>query len=199
MKQKSRLFTAEPNWFDARQLFNSTISKAEHSWLFEPSSLTQRLRQLCGDDFQVRLLKQVWQKPFLGERGALQLSNHRYALAREVALCCGETPLIYARTIIPGQTLRGAQRRLSNLGTRPLGEVLFSTPKLARNGFELAAVSALTWSRNDIERLSFPTETVWGRRTVYSISSHDLLVSEVFMPALFELERANGARSSLAI
>ena len=194
MKQKSRLFTVEPNWFDARQLFNSAIPKGEHSWLFEPGSLTQRLRQLCGDDFQVRLLKQVWQKPFLGEKGALQLSNHRYALVREVALCCGETPLVYARTIIPDQTLRGAQRRLSNLGTRPLGEVLFSSPKLARNGFELATVSPVIWGRNDVEWLSFPEEMVWGRRTVYSISSHGLLVSEIFMPALFELERANRTR-----
>jgi chorismate--pyruvate lyase len=191
VKHKSRLFSVEPNWFDARQLFNNPLPRAEQSWLFEPGSLTQRLRHLCGDEFQVRLLKQGWQKPFLRERRQLQLPNHHYALAREVALCCGEIPLVYARTIIPGQTLRGAQRRLSNLGTRPLGEVLFSSPKLARNGFELAAVSPAIWNRNDIGLLPFPDEMVWGRRTVYAISSHDLLVSEVFMPALFELERVH--------
>lgn len=189
MKQKSYLFASEPRWFDARQSFNHPIPSVVENWLFEPGSLTRRLRNLCGTEFRVRLLKQVWQKPFLSESRQLELSAYRFALTREVALCCGETPLICARTIIPTQTLRGAQRRLSNLGTRPLGEVLFSSPKLERNGFELARISPVTWNR----KCSFehPSESVWGRRTVYSIGGHELLVGEFFLPALLEMDKRN--------
>jgi len=193
VKQKSTFFSVEPHWFDARQSFNQAISKQVGSWLFESGSLTQRLRDLCGDGFHVRLLKQTWQKPCLNEARQLELPSNLYALTREVVLCCGDRPLVYARTIIPRRTLHGAQRRLSNLGTRPLGEVLFSSPKLERNGFELALVSPAIWRKPDsiscVGGLEFPEENVWGRRTVYSISSHDLLVSEIFMPELFDLER----------
>ena len=180
----------EPQWFDARQIFNRGIPKPVESWLFEPGSLTRRLRNLCGDEFHVRLLKQVWQKPFLSESRQLDIPSHRYALTREVVLCCGEVPLVCARTIIPSETLRGAQRRLSNLGTRPLGEVLFSASKLERNGFELARIMPATWNRrrssSAVGKLTLPFEIVWGRRTVYSISDHGLLVSEIFLPVLFE-------------
>jgi chorismate--pyruvate lyase len=185
VKQKSTLFSGEPHWFDARQHFGRAITKPVENWLFEPGSLTRRIRGVCDNGFNVKLLKQVWQKPYLGESRKLTLAKHRYALVREVALCDGEKPLVYARTIIPAQTLRGAQRRLSNLGTRPLGEVLFGSPKLERNGFDLVAISPAEWRKCAPLQSEFPAEKVWGRRTVYSISGHELLVSEIFMPELF--------------
>lgn len=189
MRQKSHFFVSEPHWFDARYSFNYAVSYAIRQWLFESGSLTQRLRDLCGAELHVRLLKQVWQKPFLGESHQLELPVCRYALIREVALCCGEMPLVCARTIIPLQTLRGAQRRLSNLGTRPLGEVLFSTPKLERNGFELAEVAGTIWNRKCFSEC--PDEAVWGRRTIYSIGGRELLVSEFFLPALLEMGKSS--------
>lgn len=183
MKQKSNLFFSEAEWFDGRLVFRSLPDAEIVDWLFEPGSLTERLRSVCGEQFRVQLLGQSWQKPFLGERRSLQMPGRRYALTREVLLCRGDLPLVCARTIIPAKTLRGAQRRLSNLGNRPLGEVLFASPKLERRGFELAELRSENWLGSGA--LKTPQEPIWGRRTVYSIGGHELLVCEFFLPALF--------------
>ena len=38
------------------------------------------------------------------------------AIVREVELLCGETPWVFARTLIPATSLRGPARRLAMLG-----------------------------------------------------------------------------------
>lgn len=187
MTDKSFLFKREPNWLLAGHGIQRNIPSTARTWLYEPASLTQRLRNACGHAFQVRLLKQCWTKPFRGEARALRIRYGRYALIREVLLHCEQQPLILARTIIPYRTLRGANRRLSSLGTRPLGEVIFSYPSLQRLQLELTQVRNAGWNAELIAGLA-PDSEVWGRRTVYSLSGRNLLVCEFFLPAVLSLK-----------
>ena len=187
MTDKSFLFKREPNWLPAWRGRQSNIPSTARSWLYEPASLTQRLRNTCGHAFQVRLLQQCWTKPFQGEAKTLRIRNGQQALIREVLLRCDRQPLILARTIIPHRTLRGAHRRLSNLGTRPLGEVIFSYPGLQRLRLEVAHVTKSDWNAESMADLA-PNSGVWGRRTVYSLSGRTLLVCEFFLPAVLSLE-----------
>jgi chorismate lyase len=187
LTEKSLLFKREPNWVPAWRGKQGNIPSTARSWLYEPASLTQRLRNTCGHSFQVRLLRQCWAKPFQGEAKTLQIRNGRHALIREVSLQCDQEPLILARTIIPQRTLRGAHRRLSNLGTRPLGEVIFSYPRLQRLRLEIAHITNTDWNRESMANVA-PDSGVWGRRTVYSLSGRKLLVCEFFLPAVLALE-----------
>lgn len=137
----------------------------------------------------MRLLGQHWCRPFAEEAHALRLSAGRRAVVREVALQWGERPLVLARSVIPAKTLKGVDRRLAHLGTRPLGEILFADPRLQRRSLELAEVEPSLWLRtlrNEVE-LARP---VWGRRSRYALGpGHTLLVAEFFLPELFALER----------
>jgi chorismate--pyruvate lyase len=151
------------------------------SWVYESGSLTQRLRSRYGASVAVNILFHQWATPLLSERRLLDLPEHRYALVREVMLHTQGKPLLLARTIIPEATLKGAHRNLSHLGARPLGEVIFSYPKLERLAMDVTLMVSATWSKPAIA-LADINEPIWGRRTVYAIAGRSMLVSEFFLP-----------------
>lgn len=210
MFKRSLLFAREPTWFEDRKGSSRKIPKKARSWLYEPGSLTRRLRLACGPAFRVRLLHQRWARPFLGESRVLHLPYDRNALIREVVLQRDHEPLVLARTVMPAKTLDGAQRSLSRLGNRSLGEVLFSYPGLERFSLQLTKTDPADWAEGILLHGdgglcsplgsaggcpdSFPAN-VWGRRTLYAIAGRRLLVCEFFLPTVFSLrERLHEAQ-----
>lgn len=184
-------------WYPRRQLFHQDIPAELASWLFDSSSLTARLVAICGNRFNVRLLSQHWQKIDPEEAAAMRLGHVRSALVRQVLLCCGEIPLVYARSVIPSVTVSGAQRRYANMGRRPLGAMLFADRTMRR---EQVMVSRLPKEHRIIRQFVNAREhgargegygpsgrgSIWGRRSVFRVSGKPLLVSEFFLPALFD-------------
>lgn len=163
-----------------------TLPKAVSSWVYEPGSLTKRLRDYHGDRFAVKILFHQWKSAFLGEYHLLHQPEHHYHLIREVLLHADDKPLILARTILPERTIRVAKRNLSHLGTRPLGEVIFSYPDLERLQLDICSTPPAYWNQSLREQINIE-QAVWGRRTVYAIQKQPLLVSEFFLPGALEL------------
>jgi chorismate--pyruvate lyase len=189
LNPRSQLFFRTPRWFRVRHSPGRSLPPQVASWLFESGSLTRRLRSLCGKDFRVRLLGQHWCRPFAEEAHALKLSAGRRAVVREVALQRGGQPLVLARSIIPAKTLKGVDRRLAHLGTRPLGEILFADPRLQKKSLELAEVEPGYWL-NGLRREMGIVSPLWGRRSRYVLGpGHTLLVAEFFLPELFVPEQ----------
>ncbi len=156
------------------------------SWVFEPGSLTKRLRSYYGDSFTVKILYHQWRPAFLSECRQLYLPNQQYNLVREVLLHADDTPLILARTILPAKTIKIAKRNLSHLGTKPLGEVIFSYPDLERLHLDLCIVKPENWNMELRSKVDI-APLIWGRRTVYAIQKQPLLVSEFFLPGALEI------------
>ena len=121
--------------------------------------------------------------PRLDETQALAMQPREMAVIRQVLLLCGKQPWVYARTVIPVSSLRGKLQQLTGLGTRPLGGVLFADPGMRRGTVELAeifpgqAVFAAATAHTRHQPAS-----IWGRRSVFWLSSKPLLVSEIFLP-----------------
>jgi chorismate--pyruvate lyase len=178
---KSFLFSREPLWLENRQGSRHKIPENVQSWIYESGSLTQRLRNFYGDSVAVKILRQRWHSPFLSERRLLKLPENRYSLIREVLLHANGKPLVLARTIIPAVTIKAAKSNLSQLGTRPLGEVIFSYPKLERIAMDVTLIGPSTWTQPAIAEAGI-NQPVWGRRTVYAIAHKHMLVSEFFLP-----------------
>ena len=184
---RSQLFIRLPRWqrVQARGLRRNGMTPEIESWIIESGSLTQRLRTRVGAGFRVELLDQSWQKPGMDEARQLGLKPGRRAIVREVALQDGSQTLVVARSIIPAQTLRGADRRLARLGTRPLGHILFADPRLQRLQLQWARIDARDWKPGLFGDRA-PPNTLWGRRSLYSLGpEHKLLVAEFFLPPLF--------------
>jgi chorismate--pyruvate lyase len=153
------------------------------SWLNETGSLTFRLRRICRERLIVRILRQGWARPFRGEAEKLGLAAGRRVLVREVVLQDGPTPLVFARTVIPPDVLRGPHYGLARLGCRPLGDVIFSSRGLCRGGLELCRVAAAEWAK-PVGEIWDGEQAVWGRRSLYQLDRLNLLVEEFFLPVV---------------
>ncbi len=173
----------ELRWAEWQQLRFYRVPADIEGWLRDTGSLTARLKSVCKESFRVRLLRQEWGRPLYSEQRLLGMNMGEIAIVREVELICDGTPWVFARTLIPARSLRGPARRLSMLGEKPLGEVLFADPRMTRGTTEIARLSkqhrlydvatkGQAWKRNEI----------WGRRTLFHLAGHPLLVNEIFLP-----------------
>jgi chorismate--pyruvate lyase len=175
----------EPVWQPSYRLLTRQLPVELRPWLLDDSSLTQRLTEACNGQFRVEVLSQGWERPMLSEARALKVPATRLALVRQVRLHCNDTPWVFARTIIPVSTLRGRQRRLAHLGSRPLGAVLFADPHMQRSPLEIVKIrEGQRLFHRAIGSNSTVCREIWGRRSVFYLNQRPLLVSEIFLPDL---------------
>ena len=157
-------------WYRRHQLFNRSIAPVLSSWLFDSSSLTARLIDRCGDRFSVRVLSQRWQPINQEEADAMSVTDVHSALVREVLLCCGDTPLVYARTVIPQSTIQGALRRYASMGNRPLGAMLCSDRTMIREPVQVAILPEESIAQQYVGPANHGVDEGGGRRSVFRVS-----------------------------
>lgn len=104
------------------------------------------------------------------------------ANVREVYLLCREQPCVFARTVIPARTLRGKYRRLTRLGNKSLGAVLFADKSMRRSSLEIAHLmpGQRLFERALRDLLARPP-LIWGRRSLFHLAGNPLLLSEIFL------------------
>lgn len=152
------------------------IPRAYRSWLLDSGSLTKRLIQASDNQFEVKLLRQGHHQATPQEREALKLEQRNWPFLREVSLVCQQQPWVFARTVIPADTLRGPARALTHLGTKPLGAVLFNHPGVRRGPIAVYKVDAGRVSNTFSQQ-----GLIWGRQSVFYLFNKPLLVSEYFL------------------
>ena len=152
-------------------------------WLLDPNSLTQRLRRTCRGLFRVIPVSQRRQRPQLNEAQALGVQPQVMCFIREVHLLCDEQDWVFARTVIPVSTLTGPRRRLTRLGKKPLGAILFADPSMKRSHIQVARIRpGQALFENATARLKTKPAEIWGRRSAFFLGGQPLLVSEIFLP-----------------
>lgn len=184
----------EPHWHSPTAAQRARVPARWLDWLLDDGSLTRRLVAACGGGFRVAPLSQGWRRPLLNEAGVLGMRPDLYGFVREVHLLCDGSPWVYARTVIPPQTLVGERRRLARLGDRPLGAVLFADRSMRRSPVQIARLRPGQWLYDSATAPlagrpagSLPDE-IWGRRSLFWLGDRPLLVNEIFLPALLEEE-----------
>jgi len=183
LSQKSYLFSRPPIWKSQYPVLQNRLPASLQSWLRETGSLTKRLRGIYGGDFGVKVLYHCWKPAFIDECRLLDLAPARFQLIREVLLHAHGRPLVLARTILPEQTIKIANRNLSHLGNRPLGEVIFAYPDLERRRRQFSCAETGIWSPR-LQADMAMAQAIWGRRTLYAIHGQPLLVAEFFLPGM---------------
>ena len=162
-------------------------SGAYRSWLVETASLTQRL-QSRSTTFAVHTLGLKQAMPALEDAVLLGIPTRRASLMRNVHLLCNGEPAVYASSVLPQSSLRGAWRGLGRLGNRSLGSMLFSNPQVSRAPLsyrKLTAQHALY--RQAVAHLHNKPAYVWARRSVFHLECSAILVTEVFLPSVLTL------------
>ena len=131
-------------------------------WLDDNTSLTTKLKQQFPD-FSVHVLSQQELTPHVHEIEAI--NNHQAYTIREVELLGNGKVMVFARSIIP---LTDDTQEILNIGSKPLGEVLFNDPSIKRGPMQITQI-----------------DNIWGRRSTFTIGETKLLVSEFFMEELY--------------
>lgn len=178
----------EPRWaqLSSRRLPGS--STGIHAWLSDRGSLTRSVIASCRGRFRVELIAQGRAPALPSEAALLDAGPAQATLVREVRLRCGREAWVFARTLMPLNTLRGPVHALTRLGQRPLGEVLFSDPTTRRLKVEVARITPRhRLYRRAVEQLRHRPATIWGRRTLFEFRGERILVNELFLPDIGEL------------
>ena len=187
MKIRSQSSSIRTRW-----LKQPIQSGAYRTWLIDRGSLTQRL-QAKSRYFNVRALRLNRAKPQMDEAKILNIPQQQSALLREVLLLDQQQPLIFAHSVLPDKSVRGAWLGLSRLGNKPLGAALFSDPQVTRTPLEYKKINRQhALYRQAIKYLENPPTALWARRSVFQLSSafdrHAIMVTEVFLPNILELD-----------
>ena len=86
-------------------------------------------------------------------------------IVREVELIGYGQPVVFARSVIPKNT---DTDNILTIGSKPLGEILFNDPTIARGQLEVGSYN-----------------NTWARRSTFTIAETKLLVSEIFLEELY--------------
>lgn len=182
---------AEPRWQYYRRAPAAGIPATLREWLFDEGSLTQRLIQASGNQFQVDIICQHIARPRRSEAQVLNMPPRELALVREVLLRGRGEPWVYARSILPVTTLQGPLRRLRKLDSRPLGALLFKDPSMVRGPMQVANIHPVCHALPEaVKQCCQIHHSLWGRRSVFYLSEKPLLVSEIFLPAFTPYNQA---------
>ncbi|MFM2397504.1 MAG: putative chorismate pyruvate-lyase [Pseudomonadota bacterium] len=154
-------------------------------WLHDHGSLTQRIQQRC-QRFEVRSVRSGLARIAYDEAGLLRIKPQQLAYSREVFLVADGVPVVFAHSTCAAQQLRGPWSALAGLGNRPLGAMLFTHPLVRRRALHFK----LLREHHPLFKQALPTggaSVLWARRSIFELQQVPLLVTEVFMPGIFEL------------
>ena len=135
------------------------------SWLNEPGSITSRIKSFS--DFKLKLLRDGPGEVDAAEDDLI-ISNYKENNIREVLLYSNEEPLIYAKSIIPLETIRLGLDVLGNLKEKPLGDILFSNPEIRKE--------YMLFSKFESNKKIF-----YGRKGIYTVKGFPFSVCEIFL------------------
>ncbi len=168
-----------PRWLTATQLHPAPAAGLR-DWLFDQGSLTRRLIALSRDAFSVTPLAEGWQALRNDECAALQVPTGSQGWVREVYLRGHGQPWVFARSVAARSSLEGSGLALRELGSRSLGELLFSDRAFARGAIEVSRYPA-AWLPSAVR-----AERLWARRSSFNRGGLAVLVAEVFLPTLWQ-------------
>ncbi|TDV64381.1 chorismate lyase [Pseudomonas sp. LP_7_YM] len=167
-----------PEWLLREQLIQAPAPVVDE-WLFHEDSLTRRLTRLSDNSFSVTPLFEGWQPLRADECAALQLPAGSEGWVREVYLLGREQKWVFARSVASRAALEEDGLHMDELGTRSLGELLFSDQAFARGQLQICQYPAAWLPEADT------ASGLWGRRSCFLRGTLSILVAEVFLPTVW--------------
>jgi len=159
------------------------LAPSRYAHLANNGSLTRRVRQACAGKFEVRVIDHLTVRPDPEERTLLKLPDEAQAFSRQVFLCCGQRPLIFARTLIGlTEQNRTLTAHIDQLGGESLGSLLFKDPHAIKQVMHLACIPRDHEFFNPLDLSAYCAEQmVWLRRSLYQYEGCELMVYEAFI------------------
>lgn len=149
-------------------------------WLANADSMTRALEEASGVSCQIVIQKEGWDAPWKDENDILGVVALDSFWIREVILTTHK-PVMFARSVFPRKLLEQFPQ-LMNLGSQPLGKILFADDNMFQRGpIEVAEISTGDFLWKQIPS-SLRPETTWARRSMFHSAVSSFLLNEVFLP-----------------
>ncbi len=162
------------------------------NWLLANGSLTEKLKTCCKH-FDVTVLGEKEVTPFDGE-----FDKHKNVWVREVILSLDGVPWVYARTLIPLPLLEQTAVDFQSLGTKPLGQLLYSHHEFIPGRIEIGKSKSNGSIAQLAANINQPVNSIWGRRRFFNYKQHEMIVCEFFLPAaLTFIEQSTHGKSTV--
>ena len=170
------------NWLNKEIIRIKIENKRLSRFLFEDGSLSRLIQDKFNGRFHIELINESWIMPMSYEKKVLSLRDNEIAFVRESYLNCNNKKLVYARTVIPKQTLKKKNQNLTKLGQKPLGEILFSNDNIYRANIKYARIPKSNELHNRAKGNLDISSDLYSRQSIFYIKNKPLLVFEVFLP-----------------
>lgn len=181
------------DWQDFDPQLDQGLPAAVAGWVGLETSMTEAVSQAVKGEISVTVRRQ--------EDGALHDDERTFfapgdpATLREVCLDHAGEPLLLARTVFTSQLLR-THPSIIGLADRPLGSLLFAdetpSPYTVRQFCRIRPGAPLyplvRWRYDGVD------SGLWARRTLFVLFGAELLVTEIFLPALLAKPGAEAFR-----
>ncbi|HVS26423.1 MAG TPA: chorismate lyase [Burkholderiales bacterium] len=129
-------------------------------------------------------------QPCRDESALVGARRGELVMLREVNLYCGETPVVFAHSVLGRRSLREAWCSISRQGVKPLGAALFANPLVKRTPLYFKKLTAHHELYHRACRLlKTPPNHLWARRSVFILRDRPVMVTEIFLPGILELSR----------
>jgi chorismate--pyruvate lyase len=167
------------------------LAPLRQAWLRRPGALTAGLRRLGEVRLTVRREAVVALTP--GWAAEAGLPTGTPAWWREILMAVDGVPAVQACSFTPLRASLGAWKAMRGLGQRPLADILYRDPRIARSGFRFGRLRARradgAWAD------AAPGEVILARHSVFMRLGQPLLVAEYFLPAFWTIaaRRRNAA------
>lgn len=180
------------NWQRSTLSLDVTPSENLTNWLAKPYILSSALRRVCTK-VSLTLISEKEEPPFADEVTCLEKSLDQKvttAFVRKILLFCDETPVIFARTVVPPATFAQFKQQLEKLGGAFIGEtLLYGNEDIIRQPFEFSCFNQQHPMRIEA-KICVPTlntAQLWARRSTFSLLQNPLLITECYLPALDQI------------
>lgn len=191
------LMTLAPTWHSGiTEVFPPPPIQIEN-WLTKPFILSKALK-LITPSLTVKVIKQSFDLPYPDEAHCLQinLSEDKNPLVRRVYLQDQIRPYCFARVIIPYATYLQEFQEVDVLGNQFIGEkMLYGREDMTRTPFEFTAINPhQTLFQEAMSGIgdNHACKTLWARRSVFTLGKHPLLITEIFLPPIFNYPNNHG-------
>ncbi len=175
----------------AWKLIDDALPSHIAPWISYKQSMTSKVRALNSKTFHFNLRGEHPTAPSVFDQEALDIEEHEKIIIREIEMSHSGARCLYGRTISPA-SLYNSNPDFATLGSSPIGDVLFRTPT---RPFTRRCYTELTPSDELYKAatlsLAHKPNSLWARYTLYPVHGKNLLIYEVFFPALLILETSH--------
>ena len=160
-------------------------SHTQKSWLGRSGALTAGLRTLGS--FSLSVVSQGVELALSEEK---DLMGHAPLWRREVLMSIDGIPCVLARSVTLLRASHGCWQGMRKLGRRPLADLLYHDPGIARSVFEVSRIGRHHGLYQSLIRTGIEStidSALFARRSVFWRQNQPLMVSECFLPTFWKL------------